>query len=272
MLTILFNQPRPVVVGGVAAKAAHVAAMRRKDTMDLRQNTEVVVSFGPFDSASDAVTPVTSLASALDHATTGIKISKNGGDFAVRDTPVVPTTYEAQGFYEVTLTVDDVNTLGRLRMVYTDPSTILPVWQDFMVLPQAAWDQLYSSGTDMDNLGRLGSARVTVQSPLASDSSLTLITGDAYYTTDGRDITWTDSSATWPNIVGGVASFNVGDGTLVVTATVVDADTIRLELTAAQTATLTQDTYRYDVSVVLSNGHKVTLVRGILTVLDTEAS
>ncbi len=113
--------------------------------MHLRQSTAVVVQFGPFVSVADSVTLSTGLVSALDHASTGIKLSKNGGAQAVRHATVTATTYDAHGMYRVTLDTTDTATLGRLKVVYTDSTTVLPVWLDLMVMPAAAYDAVYGT-------------------------------------------------------------------------------------------------------------------------------
>lgn len=113
--------------------------------MDLRQSTAVVVPFGPFVDKTDGVTLEVGLVSALDHASTGIMLSKNGGTLAVRNAAVTASEYDAHGCYKVTLDATDTGTLGTLRMIYTDPATCLAVWQDFMVLPANVWDSLYGA-------------------------------------------------------------------------------------------------------------------------------
>lgn len=126
----------------------------------LRQSTQVAVPFGPFVDPADAVTWKTSLASALDHLISGIRLSKNGAAFAVRNPGSVgsPSTvtgasvYGEHGHYLVTLDAVDTASLGTLRMSYAEPGgspspQCLPVWDDFMVLPANAYDALVN-GTD----------------------------------------------------------------------------------------------------------------------------
>lgn len=108
----------------------------------LKQSTAAVIKFGPFVDATDGVTLKTDLAAALDNATTGIKISKNGGTLAARHATVTETAYDAHGFYNVTLDATDTNTLGRLSVVYTDPETCLAVWAEFCVVTANVFDTL----------------------------------------------------------------------------------------------------------------------------------
>lgn len=114
----------------------------------LKQSTATVISFGPFLDKTDGVTLETGLVSALDHATTGIMLSKNGGTLAVRHATVTASTYDAHGCYRVTLDATDTGTLGTLRAIYTDPATCLPVWQDYAVVPAHVYDGLVA-GSDL---------------------------------------------------------------------------------------------------------------------------
>lgn len=113
--------------------------------MWLKQSTSVVVPVGPFVAQTDGVTLKTGLASAIDHASTGIMLSKNGGSMAVRHATVTTSVYDAYGMYKVTLDTTDTNTLGTLRLSFADATTNLPVWQDFMVLPATVYDALFAS-------------------------------------------------------------------------------------------------------------------------------
>lgn len=117
-------------------------------TLFLKQSTAVVISFGSFLDKTDGVTEETGLVSALDHATTGIKLSKNGGALTIRHATVTATTYDAYGMYRVTLDTTDTNTVGTLRMAFNEAATCLPVWQDFMVLPANVYDSLVG-GSDL---------------------------------------------------------------------------------------------------------------------------
>src|SRR3989304_4318043 len=111
--------------------------------MYVKQSTSVVINLGPFLDKTDGVVLETALVSALDHATTGIMLSKNGGGLAVRSATVTATPYDAHGRYRVTLNTTDTNTLGQLRVIYTDAATCLPVWLDLMVMPANIYDSMF---------------------------------------------------------------------------------------------------------------------------------
>jgi hypothetical protein len=102
--------------------------------MFLKQSTAVVICFGPFLDKTDGVSLKAGLAGALDHASTGIMLSKNGGALTIRHATVTASTYDAHGCYRVTLDAMDTGALGNLRVIYTDATTCLPVWQDFQIV------------------------------------------------------------------------------------------------------------------------------------------
>jgi hypothetical protein len=114
----------------------------------LKQSTSVVVSLGPFVDKTDGVTPETGLVSAIDHATTGILLSKNGGALTIRSQAVTASTYDAYGNYRVTLSTTDTGTIGTLRMQFIETATCLPVWMDFHVLAANVYDSLFGAATD----------------------------------------------------------------------------------------------------------------------------
>lgn len=97
------------------------------------------------------------LVSALDHASTGIKLSKNGGALTIRHASVTASTYDSYGSYLCTLDTTDTNTLGTLRMQFIETATCLPVWVDCMVMPANVWDSLYGADVlQVDQLQWLG--------------------------------------------------------------------------------------------------------------------
>ena len=113
--------------------------------MILRQSTALAVSFGPFVSPTDGVTLQTGLVSAIDHGTTGIMLSKNGGALTIRHATVTASTYDAYGNYIVTLDTTDTNTVGKLRMQFAAAASCLPVWIDFTVVEEAVYDALFAA-------------------------------------------------------------------------------------------------------------------------------
>ena len=111
----------------------------------LRQSTAVVVAFGPFLDKTDGVTLETGLVTAIDHVTTGIFLSKNGSDAAVRNGTPTASVLDDYGMYRITLNTTDTNTVGSLRASFSEAATCLPVWQDFIVVEEAVYDQFYAA-------------------------------------------------------------------------------------------------------------------------------
>lgn len=123
-----------------------------------------------------------------------------------------------------------------------------------------------SAGYAMGHIAAFGTGEVTVISPVAVDgTTINLVQGDTYDADEGRALTFT--SASWPILTGATVKMilvgqNVTDEYNMV---VVDADTVQLELTSAQTDPLISS-YRYRVLATLANGHEQTLVQGLLLV------
>lgn len=117
--------------------------------MWLRQGTVQVINFGPVLDFADGVSLETAagIITSLDHAVTGIMVSKNGGTLTIREQGAnfVASTYDAHGCFKVSLSAIDTGTLGRLRVIHTEPDTYLAVWQDFMVVPAQVWDSLFGA-------------------------------------------------------------------------------------------------------------------------------
>lgn len=133
----------------------------------LKQSTAAVISFGPFVSPTDGVTLQTGLVSAIDNASTGIFLSKNGGALTIRHASVTASTYDAYGNYLVTLDATDTNALGSLRVQFAAAASCLPVWVDCMVLQATMWNSLFGTGGAIPNVA----AGATNGLPLSVDSS-----------------------------------------------------------------------------------------------------
>jgi len=110
----------------------------------LKEDTTVTVQFGPFVDKGDGVTLEIGLGSAMDNATTGIRLSKNGGTLADRNESTEPA-YDAMGFYKVILDATDTDTPGTLLITFEEAATTLPGWQTFMIMPANAFDSLFGS-------------------------------------------------------------------------------------------------------------------------------
>jgi len=143
----------------------------------LKQSTSVVVQFGPFVDKTDGVSLEVGLATAMDNATTGIRLSKNGAVYADRGDATAPA-YDAMGSYRITLSATDTNTLGALRMTFEEAATCLPHWADFMVMPANAWDSLFGADAlDVNVAQWLGAAAATPTTAGVPEVDVTHVSG-----------------------------------------------------------------------------------------------
>lgn len=106
--------------------------------MELRESTTVNIKLGPFVDKADGFTAKTAL-------TPVVKVSKNGGTLAARNSATA-TAHDADGYYTVELNATDTNMLGRLKVTATDAALYLPVWENFLVLAAAYYDEKYGAG------------------------------------------------------------------------------------------------------------------------------
>src|SRR5690606_10046926 len=107
--------------------------------MILRQSTAVTVEVGPFLDSTDGSTAETGLTITQPD----IRLSKNGGSFAQKSAAGTATHME-NGYYSVSLSATDTNTVGRLRL-HVAKAGALPVWMDFYVVEEAIFDALYAA-------------------------------------------------------------------------------------------------------------------------------
>ncbi len=128
----------------------------------LKQSTAVTFQLGPFVDKDDGVTPETGLATAMDNATTGIRVSKNGAASADRNSGTAPS-HDDDGYYRVELSTTDTNTLGTLHVQYEELATALPAWKDFMVVPANVWDSFF--GADNLEVDQVEIVGTTVPTP-----------------------------------------------------------------------------------------------------------
>lgn len=153
----------------------------------LRQSTARTIKFGPFLDKTDGVSLEVGLASALDNATTGIRVSKNGGNYADRNSSTAPT-YDETGEYNVELDTTDTNTLGVLKIIFEEAATCLPVWEEFMVVPSNVWDSLFGSDLlDVNTAQWLGTACATPTVAGVPEVDVTHLGGGAQSGTDLKD-------------------------------------------------------------------------------------
>ena len=129
----------------------------------------------------------------------------------------------------------------------------------------AAVPAAYTSGSMGVALGRIGTAQVTVTSPVTEDGEIVLIYGDDYRTVDGRALTFVGTN--WPTLTGGSVSLRVQASSVVtISGTVTAAASCRVEVTSAQTISLGLGVWSYDLEATLTSGYTATLQQGTITV------
>lgn len=107
----------------------------------LRQSTAQTERIGPFLDATDGVTEEVGL------TTPATRISKDGGAF---EAGTAAGTHDEDGWYPVTFSTGDTDTLGSLVIKSQDPSVHLAVWHEFMVLPADVYDALVLGTDELD--------------------------------------------------------------------------------------------------------------------------
>ena len=110
----------------------------------LKEDVATTLRLGPFVDATDGFTYEVGMAAAMNHATTGVRISKNGGALAARTTATEPV-YDAFGYYLVNLDATDTETPGRLKVIFGDAAVCLPCEADFQVVAANVFDSLFST-------------------------------------------------------------------------------------------------------------------------------
>ena len=108
----------------------------------LRADTAATILIGPAVAIADGVTPVTDVTLAgADHA----ELMKHDGTTFVDLTSDSRTlTHKEGGWYTLTLWTVDTDTEGRLTVLIIDTDKCLPIWLEFMVMNQPAYDALYA--------------------------------------------------------------------------------------------------------------------------------
>lgn len=114
------------------------------------------------------------------------------------------------------------------------------------------------------------------------NTHLEFVQGDDRKARDGRALTW--SSPTWPNVASATLTMIVGHDsqdiygnvpqtwTGAVPSSPPSPSTVSLDVTSAQTVALPGGQYDYTLTATLTNGDKVTLAAGQLSVIPTPNS
>lgn len=153
----------------------------------LRQSTEVIVRVGPFVDVGDGFTPQTDIALSGDEA----ELLKNASvevDISGRTWAAVTN---CRGWYDLTLTTSDTDTVGLLTVIVQDDSDCLPVFRDFQVIEEAVYDEMFKAAAagvqgviEVNGLDHVVALQTTVASVTTADTVFKLTAGatdnDAY--------------------------------------------------------------------------------------------
>jgi hypothetical protein len=107
--------------------------------MLLKANTAVDVLIGPFIDETDGKTAETGL--TISQA--DVRLSKNGQNMAQKDDNTA-AAHDELGYHNCELNATDTNTEGQLLLAVHEAGA-LPVWHEFNVISEAAWDSLFAA-------------------------------------------------------------------------------------------------------------------------------
>lgn len=210
---------------------------------------------------TDKTTPVTG-------ASVAVSLSVNG---AAQAAGLGTVAEVADGLY--TYTPDDTETdfAGFIFLWGSAPGSA--EWRDYHTVENhplaSSVPGSFASGTAGNALGRIGPADITVVSPVSESGDITIVAGDSYVTAKGTALSWTSSD--FPDLTGATLSFLVDtlEATPVCSNPGEAEQTITVELTAEQTATLSavRRPYPFDIEATYTGGIVVTVVRGEVSVL-----
>jgi len=149
--------------------------------MDLRQNTDQVITVGP----ASTIYGTTLSAITAASITCGLKKKDTAGAVLTLDASVMAPTANLAGYYDLYLLASNASVCGPWKVTFEYATVMLPFWQDADVLTQAEWDGKYLGTTGMsaidtyNRIGEGGSSLTVVGLASAQTFNMTgNITGD----------------------------------------------------------------------------------------------
>jgi hypothetical protein len=195
----------------------------------------------------------------------GFKVKDSADNIVIARTTAGMVESET-GVYRHSFTVPNAN--GAYLIVWDFPATSVGVTR--------ATEELEVGATSDTIAASILTSQITIVAPVAANGDITIIRGDDYRAADGRHLTWRDS--TWPDLTGATATFTSRSaegssaiGVSKLCGIVVPSGAgkeIRVEFTDNETNAHVADEYRFDIRAVLSDGNRVTLVRGHMFIAD----
>ena len=142
-------------------------------TLILKQSTSIDIRIGPFVDATDAVTPETGITLAAADQAEVLKF--DGAATAAMAGAFVAVT-DADGWYDYTVAVGDVDTVGEVVFVVQDLSVCLPVFVRAQVVEEAVYDAMYLAAAEgplqATTAGRTLDILATGEVPIDFDTSI----------------------------------------------------------------------------------------------------
>lgn len=219
-------------------------------------------------------------------------ISLDRGDF--EDSTNTVTPIQTSGYYYLELTAAEMS--ASTVIVHPDPHSNDYRTPPLIIYPEQPGDMRTHTLTiedpvtgeiatavlsspvpgphDPDTLGgMLGGlvgnmpTKLVIVSPILEGGNLLIVRGDDYLSVDGRAITWTETSGTWPDLSDATLYLVIGSNKFfrkIITATTPTGTpkVVKAELTRLETAKLTAASYLFIVEAVMQNGSHVTLMKG----------
>lgn len=256
-----------------------------------------IAALNNFNPASDTVANVTTVGTVTNAVTTD-SASRTAAQADVSALATAASIAALNNFNPASDTVANVTTVGTVTNAVTTDSasrtasqadvtsigTQLTTIDNLVDAVKVKTDQLtFTSPNSVDAtasvsvdtssianavIAGIGGTEVTISSPVATDgTTITIVKGDDYNSSDSRQITWTGETADqWPSLSGATLSLTASNrlDSLTAVPTVTAAtgtQAFQLELTKDQT-NIASGRYQYDVQATLASGRVVTLLSG----------
>jgi len=147
-------------------------------TLILKQSTSIDIRIGPFVDATDAVTPEVGVTLAgADQA----EVLKFNGAATTAMAGTFTAVTGCDGWYDYTVAVGDVDTVGEVVFVVQDLSVCLPVFVRGQVVEEAVYDNLFlAAATAPATEAKQDTAQTDLDTLTGSDG-VTLATAQANY-------------------------------------------------------------------------------------------
>jgi hypothetical protein len=121
--------------------------------MELKTNTAVRITVGPFLDKTDGITPEVALTATNEHLT--LMVDTSGVPTLVLDAnatasggnnDMVHVTNDDAGYYDLELTAAQLNYLGNAKLSINYVTDHCPVFQEISIVSAAYWDNKYGTG------------------------------------------------------------------------------------------------------------------------------